>query len=167
MTDKALDKKIETLRALLGQSKDSTQGLTKSSSSIEDRKEPSLSNAFTNDHYGSSSDSMDNKMGDESLNSGSLGEFFLNNNSLYNPSVAVETIATEEGQVKPLPTATKTFTARDFLHFKKHSNEQSMVLIKRFLSKHGKPEKNSSELHALTNAINRIITNRQKQDLEK
>lgn len=58
---------------------------------------------------------------------------------------------------KPLPIATKTFIPRDFLHFKKHNSEQSLVLIKRFLSKHGKPNENSTELQVLTNAIGRII----------
>lgn len=56
-----------------------------------------------------------------------------------------------------IPKAVKTFKPVDFLHFKKHSNDQALLLIKRFLSKHGKPEQNSTELQALKSAIDRII----------
>lgn len=126
---KALDKKIETLRALLGQDKDSQLGLSKPNSSIEERVEP---------HFQS------NKSENNSFNA--VTEQPIDTN--------IEEVIE---QTKALPKATKTFTPRDFLHFKKHSNEQSLVLIKRFLSKHGKPEENSSELHALTSAISRII----------
>lgn len=141
MSEKALDKQIETLRALLGQDKDSKIGLSKPKPSIEERIEPSLH-----------SESTDNTQS-ENLEDDNASAIFSNENEEL---TEIKSDVTD--QIKPLPMATKTFTPRDFLHFKKHSNEQSLVLIKRFLSKHGKPEENSSELQALTSAISRIIS---------
>ena len=166
MTEKALDKKIETLRALLGQDKDSELGLSKPTSPI-DEIEPKLDER---------PEDIDNKgLSYESLDHDRLDRDSVDNNSLFDGSIissiansnndeTTETDTLIENQIKPLPTATKTFTPRDFIHFKKHSNEQSMILIKRYLSKHGKPRENSSELHALTNAISRIISNQQEND---
>ena len=139
MTEKALDKKIETLRALLGQDKNSKLGLSKP-------KPPSSAERIEN-----------------SLNSSK----YSNESSTNQTGETITDSMQPEAKPSALPTATKTFTPRDFIHFKKHSNEQSMVLIKRFLSKHGKPKENSSELHALTNAISRIINIRKNKKLDK
>jgi len=142
MSEKALDKQIETLRALLGQDKDSKVGLSKPKPPIDERIEPRL-------HSESTDNTLDENLEDKK----NARTIFSNENEEL---TEIKEDVTD--QIKPLPMATKTFTPRDFLHFKKHSNEQSLVLIKRFLSKHGKPEENSSELQALTSAISRIIS---------
>jgi len=63
----------------------------------------------------------------------------------------------EELSPIPVPTAIKTFKAENFLHLKKHSNEQAQALLQAFIKKHGKLEENSKEIKVLVKALERLI----------